>query len=286
MYLRIWQDYTSAFNYYEINQNYGYFKKLIERALINKRDGKDTNLDRIILELFWNYILIIPKPEIYLEKTISSLHGEKRAQGRFREEDSKAGLKNLNLDEIPPKNLPPLPSSPLFNSKVNKTKAGENLVYLHFYRPTEKTAFAITSLFESLNKDIRILDDGDSQFRDSNIEETFVYNYLFDKMYNKILKKYREKDYYGTYILRGGEDEINIAKKRRNFFRIVNTEGSRNKGQICKTDKIENLVKVIKYLEDKKGEYKEYYEGKSKRELVCEKLKKIFKEKGLLFFSL
>ena len=69
----------------------------------------------------------------------------------------------------------------------------------------------------------------------------------------KEAKQYKKSKYYGTYILRGGEKETNISKKRNNFFRIIDTSKERNKGQICKTETYENLIKIIKYLNPKKN---------------------------------
>ena len=37
----------------------------------------------------------------------------------------------------------------------------------------------------------------------------------------KLMEKYKKAKYYGTYICRGGENEKNIAKKKRNFIRFV-----------------------------------------------------------------
>ena len=252
--------------YYEKNQNYNLFKKLIEESLIEDYRNDLTPFAKNILELFDNYILVIPKPKNYLEIAKKYKEGDidrKNTQGRSREKDSTAGLKNLNLDDFDPGN------------------DEEDMIYLHFYKSTERTAFAITSLFETTNKDIRILDKNKSIFMEADIVENFVYNYLFIKKYQQLLNKYKKSKYYGTYILRGGEKETNITKKRNNFFRIIDTSKDRNKGQICKTETYENLIKIIKYLNPQINT-----KEKMKRDMLCRKIKEEFTKKNLLFFSL
>lgn len=253
-------------DYYEKNQNYDYFKNLIEGSLINDYENNLTRFDKDILEIFNNYILVIPKPKGYLEIAQKYKEGDidkKTAQGRTRDKDSTAGFKNLNLDKFDPK------------------EDTSDMVYVHFYKSSEKTAFAITSIFETTNKDIKILDKNSLTFKEAGIVENYVYNYLFTKKYNELMKNYKKSKYYGTYILRGGEKETNINKKRNNFFRIIDTSKERNKGQICKTETYENLVEIIKYLNPNFDTRK-----KMKRDFLCQRIKEEFEKKNLLFFSM
>ena len=251
--------------YYIEKQDYLFFKYLIEKALLNKKNNELSKLDKNILELFDNYIIITKEPENYLKEAKIALSTEnKSGQGRNRAEGSTAGLKYLNLDK----------KDPGYNNKE---------VYTHFYRDSEKTGFGITSILEGFGRKIRILQN--NEFLDANDGENFVYNYLFDLKYKKIMAPYKKAKYYATYICRGNEDEKNIAKKKRNFIRLVNNENPKSKGQVCRTEKTENIIKILKYIDTNK-KYKNLYDGKEKKDYICEKIKDLMEEKGLLFFSL
>ena len=256
---------SQIIDYYIEKQDYIFFKYLIEKALINKKNKELTNLDKNILELFHNYIIITKEPENYLREAKIALTNEnKSGQGRNRAEGSTAGLKYLDLNS----------KDPGFNDKE---------VYVHFYKASVKTGFGITSILEGFGRKIRILQN--NEFLDATDGENFVYNYLFDLKYKKLMEKYKKAKYYATYICRGNEDEKNIAKKKRNFIRLVNNENPKSKGQVCRTEKTENIIKILKYIDSDK-KYKNLYDGKEKKDFICEKIKDLMEKKGLLFFSL
>ena len=137
---------------------------------------------------------------------------------------------------------------------------------------------------EGKGREIRILDEGDT-FRDADTAENFVYNYLFDRKYDQIMKKYRKAKYYGSYIMRGGETEKDVIKRERNFFRIVDNGNPRNKGLTCTSYVVDTLKPLVEYLDDK-GEYKNLFKNKVKKFKLCEILKALFIKKDLLFMSL
>jgi hypothetical protein len=252
-------------DYYIEKQDYLFFKYLIEKALLNKKNKELTKLDKNILELFDNYIIITKEPENYLKESQIALSNEnKSGQGRNRAEGSTAGLKYLDLSK----------KEPGYNNKE---------VYTHFYRESVKTGFGITSILEGFGRKIRILQN--NEFKDASDGENFVYNYLFDLKYQKLMAPYRKAKYYATYICRGNEDEKNIAKKKRNFIRLVNNENPKSKGQVCRTEKTENIIKILKHIDTNK-KYKNLYDGKEKKDYICDKVKELMEEKGLLFFSL
>lgn len=252
-------------DYYIEKQNYLFFKFLIERSLINKKNKELTKLDKSVLELFDNYIIITKEPENYLKEAQIALSAEnKTGQGRNRAEGSIAGLKYLDLSK----------KEPGYNNKQ---------VYVHFYKESVKTGFGITSILEGFGRKIRILDN--NEFRDATDGENFVYNYLFDLKYKKLMEPYKKAKYYGTYICRGNEDEKNLSKKKRNFIRFVNNENPKSKGQVCRTEKTENIIKILKYIDTEK-KYTNLYDGKEKKDYICEKIRLLMEQKGLLFFSL
>jgi hypothetical protein len=261
-------DREDMIRYYIRSQNYNLFKRLLEDSLIRVKNGEEEEINKLILSLLDNYILETKIPHKYLEETRRALSGEDRkGQGRLRGEKSKAGLKYLKLENYQPG-----------YEEFGKT------VYLHFYRASEKTGFGITSILEGKERKIRILEDG-NEFRDTDLAENFVYNFLFDRKYDILMKNYRSSKYYGTYILRGGEMEKTFAEKELSFFRIVDNRNPRNKGLVCKTGKLENLKPVLKFL-DKEKLYTKMLKEKVKKVRLCEILKELFEERNLLFFSL
>ena len=122
------------------------------------------------------------------------------------------------------------------------------------------------------------------EFRDSDKVEQFVYTYIFDKFYNKLLEKFKKSKYYGSYIYRGGEQIEDLVKRRREFFRIVDTTNERNKGRVCVNNTATEVQKVLKYIDNKK-KHKDLYTGKINKNDVCKIIKSLFEEKGLLFES-
>ena len=250
-------------NYYINRQNYNLFKRLLEDSLVALKNDNLTQLNKNILKLMNNYYLVTDKPIAYLEAAQEALTTITQGQGRKRGAGSEAGLKKLNLDDV--------------DNKVEKEKE-----YVHFYKSSEKTAFAITSILESSQRTIRILKD--NEFVDTNSSESFVYNYLFTKKYDIIMKRFREVPYYGTYILRGGEEEKFLAKKEKNFFRIVDNSNPRNKGIICLTDNTKHIENIVRYL-DKNKKYESIYNNKIKKPELCNTLIKLFRENNLMFES-
>lgn len=249
--------------YYEITQNYSLFKKILEESLKNKYLNKLTSFDEMILDLFHNYWLMIPYPTNYIniaKKMILTKIG-KLPQGRVRSENSLIGLAGFDLSEY------------------ENISDENNMVYIHYYKETGKTGFAITSLFERADKEIFILNKENMTFIPTEREYNYVYNFFFTNYINKIMEKYRVHPYYGTYILRGGEGESNIYKKRKNFFRIVKKEeGNKNKGLICKTDSSDKLKEIYYIISGKTLNVK--------RNELCNQILDFFKENDMLFFSL
>ena len=162
--------------------------------------------------------------------------------------------------------------SPLTSYKVGKEKK-----YVHFYKASEKNAFAISSIFETKQRPVRILEN--NEFRETNLIENYVYNYLFSKKYDVIMKKFREATYYGSYILRGGDDKKFLSQKEKDFFRIIDNSNPRNKGIVCDTDSSGHIIKIVNHLSD------ETLKRKIKKPELCLMLLKLFKEKNLLFES-
>ena len=250
--------------YYIKTQNYVFFKRLLEDSLIALKNNNLTELNKKILKLFKNYYLVTKKPIAYLEAAQAALTTITQGQGRKRMAGSEAGLKKLDLEKV-------------------ENKEGKEKVYVHFYKASEKTAFAITSILESSQRTIQILEE--DQFKEADAAQSFVYNYLFTKMYDVIMAPYRKVKYYGTYILRGSEDEEFVEDKKKNFFRIVDNSNPRNKGIICRfLTPTSNIVKIIKYL-DKDKKYENFYEGKARKNDLCDSLLALFKENNLLFTS-
>jgi hypothetical protein len=257
---------SQIITYYSIKQNYSDFKLLLEDSLIRLRDGTEDKLNKIILDLFYNYYMVTKIPTGWFEAVEKSLQKpESRKQGRKRAEGSLAGLKDLNLDDVDP--------------KFSKEK-----VFVHFYRETDKTGFNITSILEGKFRKIRILEG--EKFRDTNQKEEYIYTKLFDNFYEKILEKYKKSKYYGSYIYRGGEQKEKINDRKKEFFRIVNTSNPRNKGKVCINNTGGEIKEVIQFL-DTSGKYKKYYQEKIKnKNEICEIIQKLFEEKDLLFISL
>ena len=154
--------------------------------------------------------------------------------------------------------------------------------YVHFYKASEKTAFAITSILESNQRSIRILED--NEFKDAEHGPNFVYNYLFNKKYDFLMKRFRASPYYGTYILRGGEDKKYVSQKEKDFFRIVDNSNPRSKGIVCDTDNTKHIEKIVRYL-DKDKKYEKVYKDKIKKPELCMTLIKLFRENNLMFES-
>ena len=255
----------SIINIYSIVQNHIDYKYLLEDSLIRNKFEKLNNTNINILELFRNYWLELKIPEGWLEITKGKLSEVvEKKQGRKREEGSKAGLKDLDLTKYPKK-------------ESNKT------IYIHFYRESDKTGFNITSILEGKFRKIRILYD--KEFRDTDMVEEFVYTKIFDIEYDKILEKFKKSKYYGSYIYRGGNIDDPLYKRKKEFFRIIDTSNPRNKGRVCINNKGEDIVKVLKFLDtDKK--YKKYYTQTNKKEAICNIVKDLFSEKNLLFSSM
>lgn len=277
-------------SYYVDTQDYKLFQSLLEDSIIRQRNNGDENLmtiNQLILEVLDNYILETKIPHGYLETTRQALKGSnKSGQGRTRGEESVAGLKYIDLDKVEPGYLDDGledVASRMDKDGLGSPSSGGKKVYLHFYRPSEKTGFGITSILEGKDRKIRIL-DGDT-FRDTDITENFVYNYLFDRKYDDIMSNFRKSKYYGSYIMRGGETEKDIVKREQNFFRIVDNSNPRNKGLTCTSGVVANLLEVFKWL-DKEGEYKHLLKEKIRKHKLCAVLKQLFIKKDLLFMSL
>ena len=209
--------------------------------------------------------MIAKKPENWLKAAKESLSdaGE-RKQGRKRAEGSTAGFKTLDLDKVKP-------------------GYSEQTIFIHFYRESDKTGFSITSILEGKVRNIRVMEE--DFFRNTDPVEQFVYTYMFDKMYDKILERYKKSKYYGSYIYRGGEQIEDVVKRRREFFRIIDTSNPRNKGRVCVNTSTEEIQKILKSVDTKK-QYKQFYSGKVNKNKICEIIKDIFKENNLLFISL
>lgn len=257
---------TQIINYYSIKQNYKDFKLLLETSLVKYFKGEQNDVDKKILELFYNYFLKTRVPENWLQVTREALKPVKeKKQGRKRAEGSTAGLKNLDLSKY----------DPGFSTR-------ETIV--HFYRESEASGFGITSILEGKDRRIRIL-DGD-EFRDTDVAEKFVYTYLFDMEYERLLERFKKYRFYGSKIYRGGEQEKNIVSRRKEFFRIVDTSFKRNTGRVCVNKKTEDIQEVLKEI-DTEGRYKQYHSGKIKnKEEICDIIYNIFREKDLLFVSM
>jgi hypothetical protein len=256
---------SQIIDYYMTEQNYLEFKFLLEDILIRRSRGEDSKLIRNIMELFSNYFMFIKIPENWLQTAKDALSSSgDRKQGRKRTEGSLAGFKTLDLDKVKP----------------GYSKEG---TFIHFYRESDKTGFSITSILEGKVRRIRIL-EGD-HFRNSSDVEQFVYTHAFDKFYEKLLEQFKEYPYYGSYIYRGGEQIDDVIKRKREFFRIIDTSNPRNKGRVCSSLDVTMVQKILKSV-DKEKKYKKYYTGKISKNEVCEHIKTVFKEKNLLFISL
>ena len=252
-------------NLYIQTQDYKLFKLLLEDSLIKLRANTTSNINKIIITLFSNYILIINKPINYIKLANEYLvfKGDVK-QGRKRAKDSKVGLNRLDLD------------------KIEDIRSKEK-VYLHFYKESEDTSYSVNSIFRTLNKNIRILEEENETFRDADIAEEFVYNYFFNIEYEKMMDRFNRSDYYGSMILRGGQGSI--MEKSQQFFRIHDNTDPKNRGKVCSNYSIELLTNILKYL-DKEKKYKYLLEKKIKKPDLCPKLKDLFNEKELLFTSL
>jgi len=256
---------SQIIDYYMYEQNYQEFKYLLEDVLIRSSRGETNQFIKNIMELFSNYFMFIKIPENWLLASREALKATgDRKQGRKRAEGSLAGFKTLDLDKVKP-------------------GYSEKGTFIHFYRESDKTGFSITSILEGKVRKIRIL-EGD-QFRDTDEIEQFVYTHAFDKFYEKLLEHFKKYPFYGSYIYRGGEQIEDVIKRKREFFRIIDTSNPRNKGRVCTSSDIGYIQNVLKKIDTEK-KYKKYYTGKINKNDICNYIKDIFKEKGLLFVSL
>ena len=171
----------------------------------------------------------------------------------------------------------------------------DNITHIHFYRSSDKTGFGITSILEGKDRKIRILGTGIGgdllEFKNADIAESYVYNYIINKKYDILMKNYRSSKYYGSYIYRGGETEKSFADREKTFFRIVDTSNKRNKGLVCSHATLGKLKPILKYLDPEMyrklfHSHSEGVEEKVKKKNLCEILKKLFIEKNLMFTSL
>ena len=250
---------------YQINQNYGDYKLLLEDSLIRLKQDRLEETNRQILDLFRNYWMETKVPEGWINAAEGALKGTgERKQGRKRAEGSEAGLKTLELNKVKP-------------------QYSQDTVFIHFYRESDKTAFSITSILEGKDRKIRILKD--QNFMDAKTVEKFVYTKLFDNYYDKLMEKYKKSRFYGSYIFRGGEQEPVLKKRQKEFFRIIDTKNKNNKGRVCTSFPVDFIQEVLKFLDIGK-EHKQYYTGKIDKDSVCRIIKDLFKKKDLLFVSL
>ena len=250
---------------YQINQNYGDYKLLLEDSLIRLKQDRLEETNREILDLFRNYWMETKIPEGWINASEGALKGTgERKQGRKRAEGSEAGLKTLELNKVKP-------------------RYSKDTVFIHFYRESDKTAFSITSILEGKDRKIRILKD--QNFMDAKTVEKFVYTKLFDNYYDKLMKKYKKSRFYGSYIFRGGEQEPILKKRQKEFFRIIDTKNKNNKGRVCTSFPVDFIQEVLKFLDTGK-EHKKYYTGKIDKDSACRIIKDLFKKKDLLFVSL
>lgn len=250
--------------YYKQKQNYDIFKKILEESLIAHKNNTLTKFDKIILKLMSNYYLIIDKPEGYLKVAQDALTTITQGQGRKRRAGSEAGFKNLNLNGV-------------------EMKPSKEKVYVHFYKASENTAYAISSILKSNQRSIRVLEK--EAFRDATSAEGFVYNYLFTKEYEKLLKPFEKFKFFALYILRGGENEKYIADKEKNFLRIIDNSNPSNKGKVCSSYPEKELSEIIKYA-DKNKKYTEYYNGsKIRKNKACDIIKELFEKNDMMLMS-
>lgn len=256
-------------NYYIETQNHLLFQRLLEIALIKVSKKQVTGLDEIILKMFSNYYIFTRKPSNYydiVEKAFSK-ESEKK-QGRRRGEHSIAGLKEVDLNRFDPKET-------------------DEMIIVHFYQPTSETAFAINTIFETDNKKIKIysyMPDGSaelSEFRETDRVESFIYNFMFTKMYNKILAPFNAANYYGSYIMRG-DTKSSIIEKEKNFFRIIDNTQDISRGKVCTSFNIKKIEEILIYLDTNK---KYAHIKKRKKPVICPLLLELFREKKLLFES-
>jgi len=253
------------YGYYIEKQNYNLFKNLLEDSIIRIRDGQADILNETILSMLNNYVIETKIPRNYIDETTKNLVRESNTgQGRTRGEKSVAGLKYVNLDKVDPGYV-------------------DIKVYVHFYKASEKTGYGITSILEGKEREIRVLDG--EKFRDATLAENYVYNFLFNKKYDEIMKDFRKSKFYGTYISRGGENLKYLVDRQKNFFRIVDNENPRNKGLQCKNGTIEFLKEVLVFI-DRKKQYQNLLKEKVNKSRMCDVLKRLFEENKLLFFSL
>lgn len=252
-------------NYYIDTQNHLLFQKLLELALIKLVNKETNSLDEIILKMFSNYFIVTKKPTNYykiVEKAFSK-ESEKK-QGRRRGEKSMAGLKDIDLH------------------KYKRDDNDENII-VHFYQPTSATAFAINTIFETDNKKIKIYEQKDdlNEFRDTDKIESFIYNFMFTDMYNKILAPFKTAQYYGSYIMRG-DNKSSIIEKEKNFFRIIDNTQDNSRGKVCSSFNIDKIEEILNYL-DTENKYANI--NKKKKPVICPLLLELFKAKNLLFES-
>ena len=100
------------------------------------------------------------------------------------------------------------------------------------------------------------------------------------------MAKYSKYEYYGTYILRGGESKDYIVEKERTFFRIIDNSNPKSKGQVCSTvQPYRKLEDILKYLDvDKK--YTGKLKKKQRKEDICDMIKETCRSRGLLYESM
>ena len=250
--------------YYIQEQDYLLFRTLLEDSLIRLRDGNLKEINKVVLQLLSNYILITEEPSGYIEAATEALKPERDAkQGRKRSKNSVVGLNSLDLSKV--------------EEKKEKRK-----VYTHFYKDTGNDAYAINSLFRTSNKNIRILEENKNIFRDTDNAEDYVYNYLYKLKYDKIIGHFDKSRYYAFVIYRGGKGTI--VEKEKEFFRIIDNSNKANRGRNCRSYDMADLISILRYL-DTEGKYKKMLEGKIKKPILCPILEKLFQDKGLLFTS-
>lgn len=263
--------YENVKNFYIDSQNHLLFQKLLELALIKTIRKQTTDLDNLILKMLSNYYIITKKPSGYyteVEKAFSK-ESEKK-QGRRRGEESKAGLKEINLSEY-------------------DKKETDELIIVHFYRPTEETAFSINTIFETDNKNIKILntnprmeeEENIMEFRETDRVESYIYNFMFSEYYRAIMAPFKAAEYYGTYIMRG-DSKTDIVEKEKSFFRIIDNTQDNSRGKQCTSFNIEKIDEILTYLDTNK---KYANIKKHKKPVICPLLLDLFREKKLLFES-
>jgi len=251
-------------NFYIQKQNYLLFQGLLEDSLLRLRNGTMEEINKIIIKLFSNYILIIDEPIGLIDIAIELLETNRKVkQGRKRSEYSTVALKDLDLD------------------KIKNYKKG-NKIYAHFYKDIGQS-FSVNTIFTNNDRTVRILKKEENNFIETDISENFVYKYFFDKMYKKIFEPFDKSKYYGMIIYRGLQG--GLEEKEKQFLKIIDNTASSSRGKNCYHYGIETLIDAFKYIDDK-GKFKHLFERKIKKTKLCPLLVKLFKQKKLLFTSM